>query len=72
MKDCADIGAELGLDVKPGYFPGECCDSCHDDQSFDGTPLIRLADADADVCCEIARIHHKRKAEAGDHEETQA
>lgn len=64
MKYCAEVGKELGLEVKPGFLPKECCDSCHDDLNETGEPLIILDDAGAEVCCSIMRLYedaHKKE-----------
>lgn len=66
MKDCADVGRELGLDVTAGHYPKECCNSCHDDQHDTGEPLI-ITD-DAEICCAILRL----MGDAHGNEETQA
>lgn len=55
MRYCAVVGAELGLEVMPGYLPRECCDSCHDDDDEGYEGLIWLDD-DTQVCCAIARL----------------
>jgi hypothetical protein len=59
VKDCQDAALVLGLYVQPGYFPEECCDSCHDDIG-EGYPLseIEVAGIEYEVCCRIAeRLH---------------
>lgn len=55
MRYCSDVAAELGLSVKDGYLPRECCYSCHDDYSLHSEPLIWLDD-ETQVCCAIARL----------------
>jgi hypothetical protein len=54
MKGCAEVGTELGLEVKPGFFPKECCDSCHEDRDEYGYEMVTLDDAE--VCCAILRL----------------
>lgn len=59
MKYCAEVAAELGLEVLPGLLPRECCDSCHEDQAEYGEPM--MLSEDDEICCAISRLREERQ-----------